>query len=135
MEFHEEGAKPGMQGVFGLLLIVGGIVLVGLVLADLSGALQSSGVSNALGQYNPAGAAKVQPPGSSVGLPVNGQCPPGSVNLGGVCTVNPWDILSPGKLPSTAAPGSGQSRGTPGGCPKGFHSGISAGRYPVCVRD
>lgn len=84
----EEGGSPGMQGVFGLLLVAGGIILVMLVLADLAGT--AGGAINALGQYNPAGAVKVQPPGSSVGLPGPNGCPKGSINLGGVCTVLPF---------------------------------------------
>ena len=40
----EPQGKPGMQGVFGILLIVGGIILVMMVLADLAG---TGGISTA----------------------------------------------------------------------------------------
>lgn len=41
----EPQGKPGMQGIFGILLIVGGIILVLLVLRDLAGA--GGGISTA----------------------------------------------------------------------------------------
>lgn len=97
----EPQGKPGMQGVFGLLLVVGGLVLIVLVLMDLAGVVPS-GASNAFGQYNPAGAAKVQPPGTSVGFPTGGtggifgwggKCPDGTVNIGGICTVTGTNIV------------------------------------------
>jgi hypothetical protein len=43
----EEEKSSGMQGIFGLLLVVGGIALAVIILADLGGFMNSGSTSNA----------------------------------------------------------------------------------------
>lgn len=76
----EPQGRPGMQGVFGILLIAGGMLLIFLVLRDLAG-------------FGSAPTATVTLPGggtTTVHAPyvppnADGSCPTGYTNILGTC--------------------------------------------------